>query len=98
VFSDVCFVPKADSCTATIERLINHLVSKRQQLIWDIQTEYLCGLSVDYKRKICRLYNREVRRFLALKNPPSINADWSICVYQADSVTYEAPGCDELGR
>jgi hypothetical protein len=40
-----------------IEMLIDHVVSERKQLIWDIQTECLRGLAVDHELKICRLDN-----------------------------------------
>jgi hypothetical protein len=43
-----------------IEMLIDHLVSKRKQPIWDIQTECLRGLAVDHELELCRLDNWKV--------------------------------------
>ena len=49
---DVCFVPEADSCTATNTRLFDHLVGGREYFWWDVKAECRGSIEVDYKFKL----------------------------------------------
>jgi hypothetical protein len=66
--------------------LIDHFVSKREQLIRDVQTECLCGLAVDCEHELRRLDNRKVGRFLALENAPGTSTGGELISFW-DSVT-----------
>jgi hypothetical protein len=50
------------------QRLLDHLVGKRQQRIWHGQTERLGGHEVDHQFEFGWLQNREVGRLVALEN------------------------------
>ena len=45
---DVRFVPKADSCSAAILSLFDHLVGSNQQIGWHGKSECLGGLEIDH--------------------------------------------------
>jgi len=58
-YRDVCFVPKADSCTAANSPLFDHLVGDGKQRRRDSQAEHCGGLIVDHQLELVRLYNRQ---------------------------------------
>src|ERR1044071_7222914 len=66
---DVCFGPKADSCTAANwDSLLDHLVGEAEQFGWHFNAERLGGFGIDGHVKFCRLYNRQVRGLLTFQN------------------------------
>src|SRR5215469_8322870 len=60
---DVCFVPKADSCTATTGCLFDHLVGEREHIVGDFYAKRFCGVEIENKRKLGRLFDWQVGRF-----------------------------------
>src|SRR5262249_40106526 len=51
---------------------LDHLVSQRQQLVWDFEAERLRGSEIDQEGKFRGLLYRQVGRLLAFENAASI--------------------------
>src|SRR5215470_7702993 len=86
---DVCYVPKADSCSATILSLFDHLVGSHLHDQRHSKTEPLGGLEVDHEIEFGGLYDRQIARLLALENPPRVHTDLAIGICNARGVTYQ---------
>jgi hypothetical protein len=54
---NVCFGPKADSCTAA-KNLFDHLVSEQLHLIGDGQSKSLCSFQIDDEFELSWLFYR----------------------------------------
>ena len=57
--------PKADSCTAAILPLFDHLVGTRDQRLRHGESERLRGFEIDYQLILCRRLYRQIARLLA---------------------------------
>src|SRR5215467_2811979 len=77
------YLRQDDSCS------FDHLVGKREELVWNIDTKRLGGLEIDYKRELCRLYYGQVGRLGALQDTPGVDADLPICIFNACAVTHQ---------
>src|SRR5262249_6293716 len=95
---DVRFVPIADSCTAAILSLFDHLVGSHLHDQRHGKTEPLGGLEVDHELEFGGLYDRQISRLLALENPPRVHADLAIGISNAGGVAYQTPCRGELAH
>src|SRR6267142_1593563 len=57
----VCFVPRTDSCAASKDGLIDHLVGKNQQLLRDSQPQDMCRLAINDQFEPCQTLVQAVR-------------------------------------
>src|SRR5215831_9543308 len=84
--------PGADSSTGSF----HHLVRKREQLCWHLQTERLGGLEVDGQPDFGDLLDRQSDGLFTIENATCVKSELPIMLYQARSVTDEAACHDEL--
>jgi hypothetical protein len=48
--------------------LLNHLVGKREQLVWNFETQRLGGLDVDHEIELCGLLDGDFAWFRPAQN------------------------------
>src|SRR5450759_1587732 len=65
--------------------LFDHVVGERQQRRWHFEAERLGGFEVDHELESGGPHDRQVGRFLALENPPGVDAGLAIGIGQAAS-------------
>jgi hypothetical protein len=85
-------VPIATNAPQQTASLFDHLVGADEQRRRHGETECLGGLEVDHQFEFGRLLNRQVSRFIALKNPCDVNPSLSISIRNARSVTDQTAG------
>ena len=71
---NVCFVPKADSCTAAILSLFDHLVGDREHGWRYHNVERFGSFHIDNELKLGWLDYRQVSDFFTLENAANIGA------------------------
>src|SRR5262245_2453461 len=76
--------------------LFDHLVSKREQLVWNLEAERLRRFEVDYQVKFGRLHDRQVGRLGTFENPTGVDTNLTLCLGTADSITHQTACCCEL--
>src|SRR5260370_26970514 len=64
----VCFVPRTDSCAASKDGLIDHLVGKNQQLLRDSQPQDMCRLAINDQFEPCQTLVQVCRRYVPSKD------------------------------
>jgi hypothetical protein len=69
---NVCFVPKADSCTAAILSLFDHQVGAAKQRKGHGKAEGLGSFQVDDQLDLGGLMNWKIGRFLPFENPAGV--------------------------
>src|SRR6516165_3591340 len=92
----VCFVPKADSCSAAKSPLFEHLVGEREQLCRHVETECLGGLEIDDELEFRGLHDRQVGGLFTLENATRIKSNLSVLLDQTGPVTDKPTRHDEL--
>src|SRR5262245_41819727 len=91
---DVRFGPKADSCTAAKESLVDHLVGAGEQLTRHRETERLCGLEVDDQLELGRLDDGQVSG--PIDDATDVDASLTIHICNAGCVAHEAASLNPL--
>src|SRR5260370_37943593 len=76
--------------------LVDHLVRKRDQRRRECDAERLRRLEVDHQLEFGRLHEWKVGRFLALENPPGVNAHLSIRLGETGTVADATAPCGKL--
>src|SRR5262249_47460436 len=82
------FVPKADSCTAAILSLFDHLVGNRQDARWNCESERFRRAEVDCKFQFGGLQNWQVCHFCAFESPCSVVPHTSVSIRDAAGITH----------
>src|SRR5262245_19286429 len=86
-------------------RLFDHLVSKREQLVRNLEAERLLRFEVDRQFKFGRLHDRQVGRLDTFENPTGIVTNLTVCLGTAEgggscavsaAVTFSPPACVTL--
>src|SRR5262245_64823083 len=76
----------------------DHLVGAGRQCGRHFEAQHLCGAQIDDEFELGWLHDRQVGGMLALENPRSIDADLTISVGKACSITHETTGRDVLAQ
>src|SRR6476660_2850139 len=74
----------------------DHLVGKREHLVWYFEAERLGSAEIDEQLELAYLLHRHVGGFFALENPPGVGAGDAEHVCQAAAVAHQSAGGDEL--
>src|SRR5215467_10784238 len=77
---------------------LDHLVGAGRQCGRHFEAQHLCGAQIDDEFELGWLHDRQVGGMLALENSRSINADLTISVGKACSITHETAGRDVLAQ
>src|SRR5262245_2059962 len=77
-------------------RLLDHLVGAAEQRQRKDYSECFCGFQVEDQLNFGYLLDRQVGRFFALENAPSINASQAIRLRDGAAVTHQAAGRGEF--
>jgi len=83
---NVRFVPKADSCTAAIQTLLDHLIGTGEERLGHVEAERFGGLQVDDKLVLCWLLHRKVRWFFTPKDAIGIDRGAAALISAVGSV------------
>ena len=82
---DVRFVP-----IAAIAHSLEQSVGSQQKLFWNYKAYGLCGLEIDHQLELSGLNDRQVGGLGAFENAAGINADLTISIGEARTVTHQA--------
>src|SRR5262249_14134419 len=87
-----------ESTAKSIKELFDHLDRAGQERRRDFEGVPLGRLEIDDQLELGGLHDWQVGGVLALENPRSIDADLTISIGKACSITHEAAGRDVLAQ
>src|SRR5215831_8289525 len=74
----------------------DYLVGHSEELVWDSEAEYACGLCVDDQLQLARLHDRQIRRLRALEDAAGIDADLTKCIRRVASIADKPANFSEV--
>src|SRR5262245_11763152 len=92
---DVCFVPKAYSCTAKKGSLFDDLIGGDQQARWNCQAKCLRRFAVDDGFELRRRLHRKVSWFCTAQDAVDIGCPLSRQIDEVSPVIHETARCDK---
>src|SRR5262245_65841619 len=93
---DVRYGPKADSCSAAIELLFDHLVGAVLDRLRHGDAECLRSPEVDDQLDFRCLLHRKIVGLLSLENPAGVDTDLTGRLRKAAAVAHKAAGDGKL--
>jgi hypothetical protein len=93
---DVCFGPIADSCSAVICVLFDHLVGAREQRGRYGETKSLSRLEVNHQLIFGRQLNWKIARLFAIEYASDINPSTAISIGLTRSIAQKSTGSRRL--
>src|ERR1700758_4804951 len=89
---------RLDRTSLRLAHSLDHLVGAGRQCGRHFEAQQLCGAQIDDEFELGWPHDRQVGGMLALENPRSIDADLTISVGKACSITHETAGRDVLAQ
>ena len=94
----VRFVPKADSCSAAILSLFDHLAGLRKQHRRHGEAERFGGLQIDYDLVLCHRLNGKIGWLLAFENAIGVIGRSSGLLDRINSMAHQTAFDDHIGE